>query len=137
MQDVVEVIQRRIKRQFRQQAELFRCHQRQPNFFFIKNPHILNGRSGKAFISRSRFLSYRLKNQGRARGGARGGPAKRSQGLPTGGPPGADKPKREAILDLSKYVNERIRVKFTGGREGEPCSHSFYQTLFFLKLFLK
>jgi len=28
-----------------------------------------------------------------------------------------DKPKREAILDLSKYVNERIRVKFTGGRE--------------------
>ncbi|KAE9403749.1 U6 snRNA-associated Sm-like protein LSm7, partial [Gymnopus androsaceus JB14] len=29
----------------------------------------------------------------------------------------ADKPRREAILDLSKYVNERIRVKFTGGRE--------------------
>ncbi|KIY48516.1 U6 snRNA-associated Sm-like protein LSm7 [Fistulina hepatica ATCC 64428] len=24
---------------------------------------------------------------------------------------------REAILDLAKYVNERIRVKFTGGRE--------------------
>jgi len=32
-------------------------------------------------------------------------------------PPPMDKPKREAILDLSKYVNERIRVKFTGGRE--------------------
>lgn len=32
---------------------------------------------------------------------------------------GADKPRREAILDLSKYVDERIRVKFTGGREGE------------------
>lgn len=29
----------------------------------------------------------------------------------------ANKGKREAILDLSKYVNERIRVKFTGGRE--------------------
>ncbi|KAH7099423.1 U6 snRNA-associated Sm-like protein LSm7, partial [Auriculariales sp. MPI-PUGE-AT-0066] len=28
-----------------------------------------------------------------------------------------DKPKREAILDLAKYQNERIRVKFTGGRE--------------------
>jgi len=28
-----------------------------------------------------------------------------------------DKPKREAILDLAKYMNERIRVKFTGGRE--------------------
>ncbi|EIM80113.1 U6 snRNA-associated Sm-like protein LSm7, partial [Stereum hirsutum FP-91666 SS1] len=36
---------------------------------------------------------------------------------PQGGPPSGDKPKREAILDLSKYVNERIRVKFTGGRE--------------------
>lgn len=34
--------------------------------------------------------------------------------------PTMDKPKREAILDLSKYVNERIRVKFTGGREGTP-----------------
>jgi hypothetical protein len=29
-----------------------------------------------------------------------------------------DKPKREAILDLGKYSGERIRVKFTGGREG-------------------
>lgn len=43
---------------------------------------------------------------------------------PMGGPQpafqqGADKPRREAILDLSKYVDERIRVKFTGGREGE------------------
>ena len=33
--------------------------------------------------------------------------------------PSMDKPKREAILDLAKYANERIRVKFTGGREGE------------------
>lgn len=35
-----------------------------------------------------------------------------------GAQPTMDKPKREAILDLSKYTNERIRVKFTGGREG-------------------
>ncbi|KAG8862566.1 Sm-like protein lsm7 [Tulasnella sp. 330] len=41
-----------------------------------------------------------------ARGRGRGGP-------PGSGPP----PKREAILDLSKYVNQRVRVKFTGGRE--------------------
>jgi hypothetical protein len=40
-----------------------------------------------------------------------------------------DRPKREAILDLSKYVNERLRVKFVGGREGMPlllraiCTH--------------
>lgn len=40
------------------------------------------------------------------------------QSQPTGGSLGSDKPKREAILDLSKYVDERIRVKFTGGREG-------------------
>lgn len=32
------------------------------------------------------------------------------------------KGKREAILDLSKYVNERIRVKFTGGREGKQST---------------
>ncbi|KAI0092263.1 hypothetical protein BDY19DRAFT_589924 [Irpex rosettiformis] len=44
-----------------------------------------------------------------ARGGGAGG---------RGPQPTMDKPKREAILDLSKYTNERIRVKFTGGREG-------------------
>lgn len=43
------------------------------------------------------------------------------------GPSGAqsspeERKKREAILDLSKYVNERIRVKFTGGREGKSRS---------------
>ncbi|CDO70450.1 hypothetical protein BN946_scf184999.g91 [Trametes cinnabarina] len=52
-------------------------------------------------------------NRGAARGGAsssRGGKNGPSQAP-------LDKPKREAILDLAKYVNERIRVKFTGGRE--------------------
>lgn len=53
--------------------------------------------------------------RGGARGGPRGGPAMRGGRGPQ---PTMDKPKREAILDLSKYVNERIRVKFTGGREG-------------------
>jgi len=38
-------------------------------------------------------------------------------GGPQGPQPSMDKPKREAILDLAKYMNERIRVKFTGGRE--------------------
>jgi len=48
--------------------------------------------------------------------GGRGTPSVRGGRPP---PPGAEvnKSKREAILDLSKYVNERIRVKFTGGRE--------------------
>jgi len=51
-----------------------------------------------------------------ARGRGRGGVA--SGGI-SGGPGGlsTDKPKREAILDLSKYTNQQIRVKFTGGRE--------------------
>jgi len=49
--------------------------------------------------------------RGRGSGGpSRGGGSRSAQ-------PSMDKPKREAILDLSKYVNERIRVKFTGGRE--------------------
>lgn len=46
-------------------------------------------------------------------GGGRGGRAGAH-----GAQPSLDKPKREAILDLQKYMNERIRVKFTGGREG-------------------
>jgi len=58
----------------------------------------------------------------RGRGAARGTRGvgsgfKSRHGGPQGSQPTMDKPKREAILDLSKYVNERIRVKFTGGRE--------------------
>lgn len=45
-----------------------------------------------------------------SRGGRHGGPQ--------GPQPTLDKPKREAILDLAKYIDARIRVKFTGGREG-------------------
>jgi len=59
----------------------------------------------------------------RGRGASRG--ARGAGGMFRGrgsGPSGSqtsteEKKKREAILDLSKYVNERIRVKFTGGRE--------------------
>jgi len=28
-----------------------------------------------------------------------------------------DKPRREAILDLAKYVDQKVHVKFSGGRE--------------------
>ncbi|KAG6820328.1 hypothetical protein H0H93_002177 [Arthromyces matolae] len=68
------------------------------------------------------------RGRGSARG-ARGTAASFSKGR-TGGPPAAsDKPKREAILDLSKYVNERIRVKFTGGREVKGILKGFDQLL--------
>ena len=50
--------------------------------------------------------------------GTAGGSFRSRHGGPQGPQPTMDKPKREAILDLTKYVNERIRVKFTGGREG-------------------
>jgi hypothetical protein len=51
-------------------------------------------------------------------GSSRGGGGRHGGGGPQGPHPSLDKPKREAILDLAKYVNARIRVKFTGGREG-------------------
>jgi hypothetical protein len=39
-----------------------------------------------------------------------------------------EKKKKETILDLSKYLDKAIRVKFSGGREGEiefvMCCHS-------------
>jgi len=61
-----------------------------------------------------------MADRGRGRGGpntARGGGS--SRGAKPGGPGGGstDKPKREAILDLAKYQDQKIRVKFTGGRE--------------------
>ncbi|TFK24856.1 U6 snRNA-associated Sm-like protein LSm7 [Coprinopsis marcescibilis] len=75
------------------------------------------------------------RGRGIARGGPRGGPPMRGGRHPApgagghqGGPPG-DKPKREAILDLAKYTNEKIRVKFTGGREVIGILKGFDQLL--------
>lgn len=55
-----------------------------------------------------------------------GGGRHHGGGGPQGPQPTLDKPKREAILDLAKYVNARIRVKFTGGREGVCVPTSVY-----------
>ncbi|KIM90047.1 hypothetical protein PILCRDRAFT_60395, partial [Piloderma croceum F 1598] len=57
-------------------------------------------------------------SRGASRGG-RGAGGLRGRGSAPSGPQTSpeERKKREAILDLSKYVNERIRVKFTGGRE--------------------
>ncbi|KAM6216685.1 LOW QUALITY PROTEIN: U6 snRNA-associated Sm-like protein LSm7 [Rhynchocyon petersi] len=35
-----------------------------------------------------------------------------------------EKKKKESILDLSKYIDKTIRVKFQGGREGEAAAVS-------------
>lgn len=57
------------------------------------------------------------------RGGGRGGAHRGGRGGGRGGagnaPGGKDgeKPKKENILDLSKYMDKAITVKFNGGRE--------------------
>ena len=56
----------------------------------------------------------------RGRGSGRGGPG----GGRGGGRVGtqttqAEKPKKENILDLTKYMDKEISVKFNGGREGD------------------
>lgn len=57
------------------------------------------------------------RGRGRSRGGSQGGPA--SGGRGGHGARGEDKPRREAILDLAKYTDKKICVKFTGGRQGK------------------
>ena len=52
--------------------------------------------------------------KGDHRGGRGGG-----RGAHGSGPGGErEKPKKENILDLGKYMDKKITVKFTGGREG-------------------
>ncbi|KAI1472326.1 like-Sm domain-containing protein [Daldinia caldariorum] len=50
------------------------------------------------------------------RGGGRGGHGADS-GASGSAPQERERPKKENILDLSKYVDKRITVKFNGGRE--------------------
>jgi U6 snRNA-associated Sm-like protein LSm7 len=72
-------------------------------------------------------MSERGQHSGRGgRGGGRGGEHRGGRG---GGPRGGgghghqgqagqERPKKENILDLGKYMDKRITVKFNGGREG-------------------
>ena len=63
-------------------------------------------------------MSERGNFRGRG-GGARGGNANRGAGGNRGGSAqGGEKPKKENILDLNKYMDKEITVKFNGGREG-------------------
>lgn len=81
----------------------------------------------------------------RARGGgARGGRGPRGGGG-GGAPPhhqdkqsqekdkDKEKPKKENILDLTKYMDKEVNVKFNGGREGEFGS---YYIFLFLSFFI-
>ncbi|KAL8831220.1 MAG: hypothetical protein Q9170_005391 [Blastenia crenularia] len=63
----------------------------------------------------SERASFRGGRGGRGGGDHRGG---RGGGPRGGGGQGqAEKPKRENILDLTKYMDKEITVKFNGGRE--------------------
>lgn len=53
------------------------------------------------------------------RGGGRGGHGADSGASGGGASQERERPKKENILDLSKYVDKRITVKFNGGREGK------------------
>lgn len=59
-------------------------------------------------------------NQG-GRGGGRGGRGGKQDG--------AERKKRESILNLAQYVDQSIRVKFLGGREGASAGGLRLQAL--------
>ena len=70
-----------------------------------------------------------MSERGHSRGGGRGGGRGRGGGGGGGGGRGGgsssqhhqqqEKPKKESILDLAKYMDKQVTVKFSGGREGE------------------
>lgn len=76
---------------------------------------------------RAAFRGARGPPRGRGdsgRGGRGDSSAHRGRGGSSGGGTQAqlqagERPKKENILDLGKYMDKRITVKFSGGREGE------------------
>ena len=71
-------------------------------------------------------LANQMSERGHFRGGGRGGGGGGGRGGQRGGGRGSshqqsnrdqEKPKKENILDLTKYVDKQINVKFNGGRE--------------------
>lgn len=64
------------------------------------------------------------------RGGGRGGRGGSRGGAPSrGGPAPQEKPKKEAILNLAKYVDQQIRVKFAGGRDVQGVLKGYDQLM--------
>jgi len=66
-------------------------------------------------------MSERGHFRGGGRGNQRGGRGGHDRGGRGGGPAGKEqeKPKKENILDLTKYMHKQVQVKFNGGREGK------------------
>lgn len=64
-----------------------------------------------------------FRGRGGGGGGGRGGGERGRGGGGRGGhTQGPEKPKKENILDLAKYMDKEIMVKFNGGRESELTS---------------
>lgn len=66
-------------------------------------------------------MSERGHFRGGGRGNQRGGRGGHDRGGRGGGSAGKEqeKPKKENILDLTKYMHKQVQVKFNGGREGK------------------
>ena len=62
--------------------------------------------------------NFRGGRGGRGDRGGRGGGERGGRG---GGQAGGAERKKENILDLTKYMDKEITVKFNGGREGESA----------------
>ncbi|KAJ6263566.1 U6 snRNA-associated Sm-like protein [Drechslerella dactyloides] len=73
------------------------------------------GRGGRGGYSNDRSYNRDSNHQGGGEGSGSGG----GRGGREGGSGGQqhERPKKEAILDLAKYMDKRIIVKFSGGRE--------------------
>lgn len=70
-----------------------------------------------------------MSERGHSRAGGRGGQRGARGGHDRGGRGGGaqagqqqERPKKENILDLTKYMHKQVQVKFNGGREGNPTS---------------
>ncbi|KAH1428697.1 Sm-like protein lsm7 [Aspergillus fumigatus] len=69
---------------------------------------------------RGSFRGGRSRGGGHDRSGGRGGghsSQHRGGGADGGAQQQQEKPKKENILDLSKYMDKEVKVKFNGGRE--------------------
>ncbi|CAI7660512.1 hypothetical protein N7533_009374 [Penicillium manginii] len=63
------------------------------------------------------------------RGGGRGGGRQQQQQKSGGGGGAQEKPKKENILDLGKYMDKEVQVKFNGGREVTGTLKGFDQLM--------
>ncbi|KAL1861152.1 U6 snRNP-associated protein Lsm7 [Paecilomyces lecythidis] len=66
---------------------------------------------------RGSFRGGRGRGGGEHRGGRGSHPTQHRGGGAGGGAQQQEKPKKENILDLTKYMDKQVNVKFNGGRE--------------------